>query len=219
MLVFNTRQQKIIHLLIEKGSMQSSDIHAELDKRGEKVSLVTIKRDISELRSFGAVLASGSGRSTSYAVSINGDNITSMNISDSQKKDIAFVARKYALRLLVLFGSQARGEAHKESDIDIAYSAAKAMDMTEENRMALELGSIFGTSKLDFVNLLNSNPLLLKRIVSEGIVLYEAEESFFNNLYLYAMNVYRESKIIQELRQYLVMRRNEQFKKDIAYAG
>ena len=141
-----------------------------------------------------------------------------MNISDSQKKDIAVIAKKYGLRLLVLFGSQARGDAYKGSDIDIAYAAGKTIDMTEENCMALELYSVFGTAKLDMVDLSKADPLLLKCITEEGIALYEAEKSFFNNLYLYAMNTYRESKILRDLRQYLVNARNEQFKKDIAYA-
>ena len=141
-----------------------------------------------------------------------------MNISDSQKKDIAVIAKKYSLRLLVLFGSQARGDAYKKSDIDIAYAADQTIDITEENRMALELYSVFGTAKLDMVNLAKADPLLLKRITEEGIALYEANASFFNNLYLYAMNAYRESKMLRDLRQYLVNVRNEQFKKDIAYA-
>ena len=142
-----------------------------------------------------------------------------MKISDSQKKDIESIAVKYGLRLLVLFGSQARGEANKKSDVDIAYSSYKNMDIAKENLMSLDLYSVFGTSKLDLVNLSNASPLLLKRITNEGIALYEAEMSFFNNLYLYAMNIYRESKILRDLRQYLVSVRNEKFKKDIAYAG
>ena len=44
---FTSRQQKIILLLIEKGDAQSSFIHGEITKRGEKNSLVTIKRELS----------------------------------------------------------------------------------------------------------------------------------------------------------------------------
>ena len=62
------RQQKIIFFLIGKGVLQSSTIHAEMIKSGEDISLVTIKRALSELAEKGIVAASGSGRSTAYRV-------------------------------------------------------------------------------------------------------------------------------------------------------
>jgi Fic family protein len=52
--------------------MQSSVVHVELAKLGEKVSLVTAKRDLSELESVGALRVLGSGRSTSYMVDTAG---------------------------------------------------------------------------------------------------------------------------------------------------
>src|SRR3989344_6953408 len=79
---FSLRQQKIILLLIEKGSTQSSFIHSEITKRGEKISLVTIKRELSALVELGALTTSGSGRSVAYAVGISGRIFTDI---DAQK--------------------------------------------------------------------------------------------------------------------------------------
>ena len=50
------RQQKIIFFLIGKGVLQSSTIHAEMIKSGEDISLVTIKRALSELAEKGIVV-------------------------------------------------------------------------------------------------------------------------------------------------------------------
>lgn len=69
---FSSRQQKIILLLIEKGTAQSSLIHEEITQRGEDVSLVTIKRELAELTNQGAIAASGGGRSTVYCVTVPG---------------------------------------------------------------------------------------------------------------------------------------------------
>lgn len=68
----SSREQKIIEILIEQDSLQSSEIHTLLAKRGEDVSLVTVKRALSDMVARGILLASGSGRAFLYRVSILG---------------------------------------------------------------------------------------------------------------------------------------------------
>ncbi len=75
----SSRQQKIILLLIEKGTAQSSRIHAEITKRGESISLVTIKRELAELANKGVIVARGGGRSTAYAVTTPGRIFADIN--------------------------------------------------------------------------------------------------------------------------------------------
>ena len=134
------------------------------------------------------------------------------------KKKVAEIAKKHGLALVLLFGSQARQDARKDSDFDIAYSSIKPMDLSEENQMAIELHSVFKTINVDLVNLSNASPLLLKKIVEESFVLYEAKESLFNNLYLYAMRIARESKFLNELRHNYVISRVNQYKRDVLHA-
>lgn len=62
------KQQKIISIILEKGLSQSSDIHEEMVKIGEEISLVTIKRALSEMAEEKILVAEGSGRSTGYKV-------------------------------------------------------------------------------------------------------------------------------------------------------
>ena len=66
------KHKKIISIIIEKGSMQSSDIYAEMLKLGESISLVTVKRALSEMTDAGVLTAIGSGRSRRYDISVLG---------------------------------------------------------------------------------------------------------------------------------------------------
>ncbi len=72
MIKLGPKQQKILVIFLEKGEIQSSDVHAEMVKLGEDVSLVTIKRALSEMVSRGVLVAAGSGRSTSYGITAVG---------------------------------------------------------------------------------------------------------------------------------------------------
>ena len=66
------KQQKIIAIILERGAMQSSGIYSEMVKLGEEISLVTVKRTLSEMAGEGILISAGSGRSTSYNISAVG---------------------------------------------------------------------------------------------------------------------------------------------------
>jgi Fic family protein len=72
MIKLSSKQQKIVTILLEGGNMQSSIIFEELVKLGEDISLITVKRALSEMVDFGVLIMSGSGRSVSYSVSVIG---------------------------------------------------------------------------------------------------------------------------------------------------
>lgn len=141
-----------------------------------------------------------------------------MGMVKMDKEKIAGIAKRHNLALLILFGSRARGDGRNKSDFDIAYSSIEPMELGEENQMAVEFHSVFKTLNVDIVNLRHAGPLLLKKIVDEGIPVYEARESLFNNLYLYATRIFRESKNLNDLRREYVLRQAEQFKKDAILA-
>jgi Fic family protein len=69
---FPRRWQKIVNILLEKGSLASSGIHAELSDTGESISLVTVKRTLSEMVAREALASVGSGRSVSYVLTTEG---------------------------------------------------------------------------------------------------------------------------------------------------
>ncbi|MDO8592464.1 MAG: Fic family protein [bacterium] len=65
----NKKQQNLIVIFLKKETIRSSEVHAELVKSGDNVSLVTVKRALSKLAEAGILTTSGSGRSASYNLS------------------------------------------------------------------------------------------------------------------------------------------------------
>ncbi len=82
MVEISQKQQKIISLLLKKGSAQSSEMYAEIKKAGERISLVTVKRVLSEMADEGLVAATGAGRSTRYEVATIGRIFADMSAKE-----------------------------------------------------------------------------------------------------------------------------------------
>ncbi len=72
MMKLTQKYQKIIRIFLEKGIMHSSDVYDEAIKNNEEVSLITIKRALSEMVREGFLNISGSGRSTEYTIASYG---------------------------------------------------------------------------------------------------------------------------------------------------
>lgn len=64
----NKKQGKILFIILENGLMSSSAIHSVLSKSGEEISLVTIKRALSEMTKSKLIKVFGSGPSTGYKI-------------------------------------------------------------------------------------------------------------------------------------------------------
>lgn len=84
-------------------------------------------------------------------------------------QEINALAEKYHVSKVVLFGSRARGDYHRTSDIDLAIwggnTALFALDVEEETSTLL---------KFDIVNMESAvQPELIEAIEKEGKVLYE----------------------------------------------
>ena len=90
-------------------------------------------------------------------------------IKENVINEIVELAQKYDLQKVILFGSRARGDFQRASDIDLAVSGGNvsmfALDVEEETSTLLEF---------DVVNLdLDLQEKLLESIKKEGMVLYE----------------------------------------------
>ena len=67
------KEQNIISILIKSEKpLQSSEIHLALEKAGQSVSLVTVKRALSEMATKGLIDTTGSGRGTNYSIAVPG---------------------------------------------------------------------------------------------------------------------------------------------------
>ena len=84
-------------------------------------------------------------------------------------EEIKEIAKKYDIEKVIMFGSRARGDHYKKSDIDLAISGGN------KTEFALEVDETTSTLlEYDFVDLDRKIQLKLRAsIEEEGIVIYE----------------------------------------------
>ena len=119
-----------------------------------------------------------------------------MEISEKQKEKIQEIAKKYSLKLILLFGSRVDGKIHKESDFDVAYLSNKKLSYDDENRLNVDFTGIFKheRDRVDTVDMRKVSPLMLFGIFRKCQVLY-AEDNFVFPVYrAYAFKKYMEIK-------------------------
>lgn len=84
-------------------------------------------------------------------------------------EEIVEIARRYEIKKVILFGSRARGDCHRASDIDLAVFGGNvdgfAVDVREETSTLLQFDVIDLNQKTD--------QKLLDSISREGIIIYE----------------------------------------------
>lgn len=107
-----------------------------------------------------------------------------MNINFNNSKlmyEFKKLAKKFNLRLLILFGSYAKGNYKKESDIDIAFLSEKEFTSLKYIKLHEELMNIFNYEKIDLIDLKKSKKLHVKKnIYLTGVLLYEKLEGDFS---------------------------------------
>ncbi len=106
------------------------------------------------------------------------------------------------LKLLVLFGSQAKGTATERSDWDLAVLMdASSADNWIGWQVCVPLANILQISEscIDLIDLAYCSPVLGYAIAREGHVLYEREPDLFFNFQLKAWKRYADTA---RLRQY-----------------
>lgn len=128
---------------------------------------------------------------------------------DKLKTELASVAESEELRLVVLFGSGARGE-HVPRDLDIAVRGDRPLDVIGlTNRLTVELGR----QDVDLVDLRVADPVVLMKVAEEGIVLYEAEPGTFGRFQSLAARRYFDTRKFreaerEEIREFVRRRRD-----------
>ena len=93
--------------------------------------------------------------------------------NDSVAAIRAIAARQDGLRLLVLFGSRARGEATAGSDWDLGYLGDPPLD--REGLLA-DLVAALGTEAIDLVDLDRASGLVRFRAARDAVVVFEAND-------------------------------------------
>lgn len=119
-----------------------------------------------------------------------------MNFQAAQP-DIATLANKHRLDLVVLFGSQATGRTHVQSDVDIAVLSKEDVNRA---RLALELSELLKRDDVEVVDLRSASPTLMRAVVENGKVLYESRPDAFFGWKLYAIKIWMETAWLRALR-------------------
>ncbi len=107
-----------------------------------------------------------------------------------QKLKIAKIAKKFQLKLIVIFGSFVSGKNRKDSDLDIAVLGSREVSFKEQISLINELSQIFNKN-IDLSVLNRANPLLLFQASKNPILLYGSREEFLK-FKLYAFNAYND---------------------------
>ncbi len=111
-----------------------------------------------------------------------------MKISNLQKLKIEKIAKKFKLKLIIVFGSFASGKNRTSSDLDVAVSGMIGVSFSEQINLINEFSRIFNKN-IDLSVLNNANPLLLFEVSKNSILLYGNREEFLK-FKLYAFKSY-----------------------------
>lgn len=97
------------------------------------------------------------------------------------------VAGLPGLRLLVLHGSRAKGQAHARSDWDFAYLSDPDFDV---DGLLMVLVEEVGADEVDLADLGRVGALLRQRVASDGVLVYERRSGEFQRFQIEASRVW-----------------------------
>jgi predicted nucleotidyltransferase len=94
--------------------------------------------------------------------------------SEVDEERLANICDRYGIARLEVFGSQARGTARPDSDIDVLYTLRPGRKLGWEiEQLADELSDLFGR-QVDLISLRSLHPLLQPSVLAEARLAYAA---------------------------------------------
>lgn len=121
------------------------------------------------------------------------------------REKIKAVAEKYDLEFVVLFGSQATGQIHSKSDVDLAYFPPRNFLFDQESKLYLDMVETLKKNEIDLINLERASSLLLKQVIDKCSLLYEKHQGSFDEFVLYVFRIYREATVLRRLEKEYVL--------------
>lgn len=107
-------------------------------------------------------------------IDLEHQDLDTATLLERAREGLKGVCAKFGVHLLVLFGSHARGDSHRASDIDLAVLFGREISPRQELEFLGAVTQACGTDRVDLVNARNATPLLLKEIASSAVPLYES---------------------------------------------
>lgn len=121
------------------------------------------------------------------------------------------LAKNFGLRLIVLFGSTARGVMNRESDIDLGVLSEKPLSPVQRRRLWSALSALF-PADVDLTVLNHADPLVSYQIASEGVILFETVSFAWETWKSYAMRRYWDTHKFRESQSIYLARRAEELR-------
>jgi len=126
-------------------------------------------------------------------------NVNMEIFNEKKSQTIKEIAVCHSLDLVVLFGSQAKDRAMKESDVDIGVFR-KTSEPTLNDQIVLsgKFAELFKNNNIDISVISSNNPVLMYNILKNGKILYTTENELADTLRLYAWKLLAESKSFRD---------------------
>ncbi|GEL77811.1 type VII toxin-antitoxin system MntA family adenylyltransferase antitoxin [Tenuibacillus multivorans] len=120
-------------------------------------------------------------------------------------KIVDYLLEKVEPVYIILFGSQAKGDVHESSDVDLAFFSYKDFSSYERFIVAQELADIIGF-EVDLIDLKDVSTVMKAQIFHTGEVIYCANETLRQEHHMYAYSFYAK---LNEERQVIIDRIKE----------
>lgn len=120
---------------------------------------------------------------------------------ETTQADLAAIAQKCGIRLVLRFGSSVTGKAHPRSDVDLAVLLDRPLlSLREHADLLCDLQQLFPGQEVDLALMNHADPLFLKKITDDCQILYGLPREL-QRLKIYAF------KRFQDHRKYFEMER------------
>ena len=135
-------------------------------------------------------------------------------LTKKQKEKIGSIAKKYDLKMILLFGSQVNGKSKPDSDFDIAYSANKPLNLEQKLDLNSELVDCLKNDRVDQVDLKTASPLLLSEIAQNSRLVFGKQIDYIK-FKTRAFRVFTDSASLFRLQDSLVRKKHELLRQKI----
>lgn len=129
---------------------------------------------------------------------------------ENLKPEIEKLAKERNLSLVLLYGSQARGDMRTDSDIDLAVLGIKPISTDDLIALCNEFAQIFEVNEIDVKSLHNTGSLFRYQVMQDSVLLYGRNYDYLT-FKSYAFRSYHDSKDLFRLKEVLIRKRMQSF--------
>ena len=117
--------------------------------------------------------------------------------------ELGEVFKEESIKLAYLFGSRARSEADKNSDVDIGILIDEKRTKKEKydilKALYLKIRKVLGSERFDLVFLEDVSPVFKYEVISEGKVIYYEDESTINDFEMGVLRTYQDTNYLRKV--------------------